>query len=237
MNLLHRSLAQLFVLAVIVPTVGAVPAEAAPPPGQTPAPDRVRLVGEPGSVVRSASYRLGPAELARVADTRRFRTARLSSTTYRMVALTWRGDAAAALRIRSRAEGHWSLWRKLAPLTDLPDATSGEGNGVHGTELLWMGPSDGIQVIVRGHRPEQLTLQLIDPGVLESDSDVVTHTRPGTARSLRPVRPGRICSTASSGVPTRAGATVVPTTAAPSSRRTSTTRQRATTTPGPTSRR
>ena len=94
-----------------------------------------------------------------------------------MVALTWRGDDAAALRIRSRAEGHWSLWRKLAPLTDLPDATSGEGNGVHGTELLWMGPSDGIQVIVRGPRPERLTLQLIDPGVLESDSDLVTHTK------------------------------------------------------------
>ena len=153
MNLLHRSLAQFFVLAVIVPAVGAVPAEAAPPPGQTPAPDRVRLVGEPGSVVRSASYRLGPAELTRVADTRRFRTARLSTTTYRMVAVTWRGDDAAALRIRSRTEGHWSLWRKLAPLTDLPDATSGEGNGVHGTELLWLGASDGIQVIVRGHRP------------------------------------------------------------------------------------
>ncbi len=237
MNLLHRSLAQLFVLAVIVPAVGAVPAEAAPPPGQTPAPDRVRLVGEPGSVVRSASYRLGPAELTRVADTRRFRTARLSSTTYRMVALTWRGDDAAALRIRSRTEGHWSLWRKLAPLTDLPDATSGEGNGVHGTELLWLGPSDGIQVIVRGHRPKRLTLQLIDPGVLESDSDVVTHTkaRNGTGAPA-PVRPGRICSTASSGVPTRAGATVAPTTAAPSSRRTSTTRQRATTTRGPTSR-
>ena len=200
MNLLHRSLAQLFVLAVIVPAVGAVPAEAAPPPGQTPAPDRVRLVGEPGSVVRSASYRLGPAELTRVADTRRFRTARLSSTTYRMVALTWRGDDAAALRIRSRTEGHWSLWRKLAPLTDLPDATSGEGNGVHGTELLWVGPSDGIQVIVRGHRPKQLTLQLIDPGELESDSDVVTHPRPGTARGS-----GRRCAPAGSALPQAVG--------------------------------
>ena len=136
-------------------------------------------------MVRSASYRLGPAELTRVADARRFRTGRLSSTTYRMVALTWRGDDAAALRIRSRAEGRWSHWRMLAPLTDLPDATSGEGNGVHGTELLWIGPSDGIQVIVRGPRPEQLTLQLIDPGVLESDFDLVTHTRPGTARELR----------------------------------------------------
>ena len=185
MNLLHRSLAQLFVLAIIVPTVGAVPAEAAPPPGQTPAPDRVRLVGESGSVVRSASYRLGPAELARVADTRRFRTARLSSTTYRMAALTWRGDAASALRIRSRADGRWSLWQKLAPLTDLPNATSGEGNGVHGTELLWVGPSDGIQVIVRGPRPRQLKLQLIDPGELESDSDVVAPTKPGTAPRLR----------------------------------------------------
>jgi N-acetylmuramoyl-L-alanine amidase len=185
MNLLHRSLVQLFVLAAIVPTVGAVPAEAARPPGQTPAPDRVRLVGEPGSVVRSASYRLGPAELTRVADTRRFRTARLSSTTYRMVALTWRGDDAAALRIRSRSEGRWSHWRKLAPLTDLPDATSREWSGVHGTELLWIGPSDGIQVIVRGPRPEQLALQLIDPGVLDSDADPVAHTRPGTARELR----------------------------------------------------
>ena len=185
MNLLHRSVAQLFVLAVIVPTVGAVPSDAGPLQGQTPAPDRLRLIGEPGSVVRSASYRLGPAELTRVADTRGFRTARLSSTTYRMVAVTWRGDDAGALRFRSRAEGHWSLWRKLAPLTDLPDADSGEGNGVHGTEPLWMRPSDGIQVMVRGPRPERLTLQLIDPGVLESDSDVVTPTTHRAAGALR----------------------------------------------------
>ncbi len=245
MNLLHRSLAQLFVLAVIVPAAGAVPAEAVPPPGQAPAPDQLRLVGEPGSVVRSASYRLGPAELTRVADTRRFRTARLSSTTYRMVALTWRGDDPAALRIRSRTEGHWSPWRTLAPLTDLPNATSGEGNGVRGTELLWVGQSDGIQAIVRGAQPKRLTLQLIDPGELESDSDVVAETvashwsqrqRPERRLGSGAVRPCPSCSTAVTGAPTRAGATVARTTATPSSRCTSTTLRRETATRWPTSR-
>src|SRR6478672_11456276 len=125
----------------------------------------IRLVSDPGSGVRSVDLPLTARTLrtvgaARAAGTR---TPMLRTSTYRMLGLTWHG-ADPQLRVRTRSAGAWSAWRPMPALTDLPDTGTPEGGRrVHGTEPLWVGPSDGVQVGVRGPARD-LELVLIDPG-------------------------------------------------------------------------
>ncbi len=52
----------------------------------------------------------------------------------------------------------------MPPLHDLPDVHSEEGaKGRAGTDLVWIGAADGVQVDLRGDRPEDLTLVLLHP--------------------------------------------------------------------------
>jgi hypothetical protein len=184
MNLLrHHPFLLAVALVVAAPALVEGPVTAQPaPPGSAlaPAPD-VRLTAVPGSVVRSASYGLGSDRLGHVAGTRQHRTAPLATTTYEMVALTWRGEDSVPAKVRTRTDDSWSTWRRLPLLTDLPDSDSGEGNGVRGTDLLWVGPSDGVQVSIRGTRPRALRLALIDPGVLPSDTGAALKPAAGRA--------------------------------------------------------
>jgi len=130
----------------------------------------IRLVSDPGSGVRSVDVPLTARTLrtvgaARAAGTR---TPMLRTSTYRMLGLTWHG-ADPQLRVRTRSAGAWSAWRPMPALTDLPDTGTPEGSRpVHGTEPLWVGPSDGVQVGVRGPARD-LELVLIDPGTGSSD--------------------------------------------------------------------
>ncbi|WP_030233307.1 MULTISPECIES: N-acetylmuramoyl-L-alanine amidase [unclassified Streptomyces] len=90
---------------------------------------------------------------------------------FSMIGVTW-DDPDAALhgtvhvRTRSRESGVWSAWRALD--TDVRTPESGPDRdraGVRGgTQPLWTGPSDGIQVRVSGPAlPEGLRVELVDP--------------------------------------------------------------------------
>ncbi len=150
---------------------GATAAAPAPAPAG-PAVD-VRLQADAGSVVRAASVRIGrkaaTGRLHRPAHGAGQRTARLDTSTFSMVAVTWRGKAP-GIRVRTHTDGRWTGWRRLAELADLPDVATAEGNGRRGTEPLWVGASDGVQVSVLGARPAGLHVELIDPGSLPSDA-------------------------------------------------------------------
>jgi len=98
--------------------------------------------------------------------------------------VTWTGEAAVT-EVRTRGARGWTAWRRLAPLTDLPED---EGNGLRGSELLWVGPSDGVQVRVSRGTPTDLRLVLIDPGVLPGDADPALGDAP--AADLRAVAEG-----------------------------------------------
>ena len=100
------------------------------------------------------------------------RTPRLVTTTFSMVGVTWRGglDGAPTVHVRTRrsTDGgapEWSDWTNLPLQMDLPGA--GEGNGRHGTQPVWLGPSTGVQIRLTGHRPDDLTLVLMDTGPTE----------------------------------------------------------------------
>jgi len=147
-------------LALLTPSLARAVATAAP---------ALRLRDERGSVVRALSAPLGDDAFPGVGKEAATQTGLLETSPFSMVALSWRGDEA-PLWVRTRSAGAWSDWRQLAPLTDLPDPESGEGNGTRGTELLWVGRCDGVQVGLQGRRPDDLTLELIDPGVLPGDA-------------------------------------------------------------------
>ena len=94
----------------------------------------------------------------------RWQTKQLPTSTHSMVAVTWaRNTREPSIRIRSRFGGSWQEWRTLPTLNDIPDLDSAEGTDVAGTDLVWIGAADGIQVDVSGDRPKDLTLVLLHP--------------------------------------------------------------------------
>ena len=94
----------------------------------------------------------------------RWQTQQLPTSTHSMVALTWaRSSRPPAIRIRSRRDGSWQPWRPLPVLEDMPDLGSAERTDVTGTDLVWVGAADGVQVDVQGSRPDGLTLVLLHP--------------------------------------------------------------------------
>ncbi|GAA1896162.1 N-acetylmuramoyl-L-alanine amidase [Actinomadura bangladeshensis] len=98
------------------------------------------------------------------------RTAGLPAATtepFSLVGVTWnrpREELRGTVRLRTRdaRTGRWSGWRALEPqLADAPD----EG-GRGGTNGLWVGPSNGVEVRVAGQGrrlPDGLRVDLIDP--------------------------------------------------------------------------
>jgi hypothetical protein len=130
----------------------------------------LQLSAEVGSDVRSLEVRLGDDLLPQVGPGR-WGTTRLMTSTHSMVALTWRTRSPEPhIQINSRTAGSWRGWRRLAALHDLPDVASGEDTGIAGTELVWIGDADGIQVKVTGERPPDLTLVLLHPARRAEDA-------------------------------------------------------------------
>ena len=154
------------------------------PPGSS-RPPLLRLKADPGSPVSTLELRSGPRRGGRPRGPAT--TPRLRTTTYSLVGATWRGGARAdpGVRVRSRTDGRWGDWRHLRVLTDRPDAGAEGVPGRRGTEPLWVGPADGVQVRVR-HEPRRLRLVLIDPGSSPGDRSASASASP----AARPVPAG-----------------------------------------------
>lgn len=132
------------------------------------APD-VPLVKDKGSVVRAATVPLARGR-GLVADARgRHLTQRLTTDAYKMVAVTW-ASGRPEVDVRFRNARGWSEWTHLEALTDGPTVGDAESRQAtrRGTELLWVGRSDGVQV--RTTATTGLDLVLIDPGALAADA-------------------------------------------------------------------
>jgi hypothetical protein len=98
-----------------------------------------------------------------------------STKPFRMLAVSWSNthaglDGTVQVKTRSSATGRWSGWQRLAAGDGLPDPAERDRAGVRGaTAPLWTGPSDGVQVRVRGAHgaralPAGLTVDLVNPG-------------------------------------------------------------------------
>lgn len=173
----RRRLARLVAGAAAVPAVAA----AGPPPPAGAAPPgsgrRVRLRRDPGSVVSAAEVPIAErAELTRTAGT--VRTGVIETTGFSMLGVTWSaGPGHVRVRVR-RAAGGWSDWEPVARMHDGPDAASEEGHGARGgTEPLWVGRAEALQVEVSGWVQEPV-LVVIDPGRRAEDAVVVPEGEP-----------------------------------------------------------
>lgn len=103
---------------------------------------------------------------------------------YSMVGLTWHGDDP-ALRVRAHAADGWGPWRAAGVMDDGPTRT----RALRSTTLLWVGPSDGVQVRAAGSGYRDLELVLIDPGHLASDRAAAPAAPPPARRTTRTVTP------------------------------------------------
>jgi len=107
----------------------------------------------------------------------RWQTKQLRTSTHAMVALTWaRTPREPRIRIRSRKGGRWQEWRSMPTMHDRPDLYSEEANtDVLGTDLVWVGAADGVQVEVSGHRPKDLTIVLLHPARVRGGTSLAAH--------------------------------------------------------------
>ncbi|MFC6285688.1 N-acetylmuramoyl-L-alanine amidase [Nocardioides sp. GCM10027113] len=117
----------------------------------------------PGSDVERLHLPLGDDLLPRTAAGR-WESSRLPTSTHSMVAFTWGiGQAAPAVAVRSRTGGSWGPWQGVPMLHDVPEDEVA-GASLTGTDLVWIGRADGIQIRVDGERPADLALVLLHPG-------------------------------------------------------------------------
>lgn len=156
--------------AALVPLTLALPVVSAP--AAAAAPVRPVVVEQPvDGVDRAAAAEGGAAAPTAL-------TARRSTGRFSAVGVTWAADpavAAVAVQVRTRTGGRWSAWSALESET-APEADSAEGRRTTrvGTDPLWVGPSDGVQVRVdaAGRRPQQVRVALIDPGSSPADASL-----------------------------------------------------------------
>jgi N-acetylmuramoyl-L-alanine amidase len=122
------------VLAVALALVGAAVWAAAPALSLNP---YVPRVVEFSVHVRSPAARAAGS----AATTRVIRT----SQRFDLVGLTWHGPVGARVQVRARlAGGRWTTWHVPDPAGDVPD----RGPPVHGTEPIWVGGADALQLRV-----------------------------------------------------------------------------------------
>ncbi len=196
-SLRRRDLATLGAAAAVLPLVGltAGPAAAVPAAAPAKAGGRLRLRPDEGGVGAALDVALtpDPRVAARGAV---LRTAEQSTDRFALLGVTWAaGTGQVRVRVRG-AGGAWGPWRSVPTLRDLPDRGTAEARRTRaGTEPLWVGDSDGVQVEVTG-AVERAVLTLVDPGDHPLDHADDPHdphdphdtvdARPKRHRSLRP---------------------------------------------------
>jgi N-acetylmuramoyl-L-alanine amidase len=174
---------------------GLLAAAAVPPPVSAAAP-----VQRP---VRPQVHKLGLAGVdpAALAELRQqdpgarpaILTSRRPTEAFRLLGVSWTpGEQAPRINVeaRTRTTRGWSPWRDLE-LEDVASAPRGalqpgdDHAGTRaGTEPLYSGPSSGVQVrvdVVSGGLPQDLRVDLVDPGT--SDADASTVARPAAAEA------------------------------------------------------
>jgi len=150
----------------------------APRAAARPVP-RVALAKVPGQPLREATRRLDNGR----ADLR---------ASFAQVAVTWRsGDLTAV----ARAHGNrgWTAWQDLDRITGHAGVGhTGVGHtGVQGTDLIWMGPSDRVQVRVDGSGAATARVVLIDSRGRASDAPVRRTASQPAAKPHKPHKPDR----------------------------------------------
>lgn len=158
--------------------------------GDSPGRERgLVLATSGGSDVVSVTLPLGDDVAPRVGPSR-WESQRLPTSTHSMAALTWPlTEEPPTAYLRSRKDGSWGSWVRLPVLHDGPDLTE-ESPTRAGTDLMWIGRADGVQVRLVGRRPPGAALVLFHPAARLDDpllAGMSARTAPGRASASEPV--------------------------------------------------
>ena len=120
-------------------------------------------------------------------------TAERETGQFETLGVTWRSstqDIDVTVVVRTRSESGWTKWEPLE-LLDTPETPEGDLAGVRdGTEPMWVGESDAVQVrvdVLSGAEPQDLRVDLIDPG--ESGYDDQVGVAPAAAADAAASKP------------------------------------------------
>ena len=100
-----------------------------------------------------------------------WRSSRLPATPFTMVGFVWAATSTRTpkVKVRTRRNGQWSRWWPLPTAHALPGAAKSDHTG---TELVWVGRSDGIQFEIAGVIAPAMKLVLLYPKPLASDGSI-----------------------------------------------------------------
>lgn len=184
-----RRLGAVLCAAGLVPALIALPTFTAP--AAHPHPVKESMQSLPLAAITSLA---GP----RIAGTVAPGTTTASVKQFQALAVTWLPGSrptqvTVSVRVHS-VSGSWSGWQTVADQDIAPD-----GNGVDahrqlrvGTDLLWVGPSDGVQVRVddtSGPPPRDMRVDLINPGTSAADASPGPGSAPAGSALAAPAEP------------------------------------------------
>ena len=108
----------------------------------------------------------------RTVGTSRWQSAQLPATPFTMVGFVWSAASprTPAVQVRTRRRGQWSRWWPLPAAHELAGSTRTSDHT--GTELVWVGRSDGIQFEIADVLAPAMKLVLLYPKPLDSDGSI-----------------------------------------------------------------
>ncbi|WP_110206110.1 N-acetylmuramoyl-L-alanine amidase [Nocardioides daejeonensis] len=161
-NTTTRLMAATAAVGLLIPLSAAVASAAPERPSEQAADGPVTLQPEAGGVAAVEVPLATRAPARRAAGDPGVQIGEPQDTsTFSQVAVTWKGTAG-EVAVRTRSGGRWTGWQELEPLEDGPDRGQEVGSR-QGSDLLWVGASDGVQVRTTGAVPQDLTLVLQQP--------------------------------------------------------------------------
>ncbi|MQA25432.1 MAG: hypothetical protein GEU94_08165 [Micromonosporaceae bacterium] len=89
------------------------------------------------------------------------------------------GEVSVAARVLR--DGEWTPWQAVSAFEAADESAARHTAARSGSELLWFGPSEGVELAVTavdGADPERVRLDLIDPGDAPADRDLVRPEAP-----------------------------------------------------------
>ncbi|PZS34626.1 MAG: hypothetical protein DLM59_04415, partial [Pseudonocardiales bacterium] len=155
-----------------VPVLLAIPVTTLPSPKAHPVKPSEQLVTL-GSFDRPAAGVLASAKQGIVGSVPTLSVREEATHSYSAVAVTWAADKGlgpVTAQVRGKQGSRWTEWHTAEADDQSPPA---RGEKRLGSELVWLGPSQGVDVSVTsasGRSPRDVAVRLIDPGTSAADA-------------------------------------------------------------------
>ncbi len=197
---MRRIIAGLLATVAFTGTFVVLPVYAAPLPQAEPVEPSVEAVplGSVAAPAPEADVQKGTTEpVAGVPTTAPVLTLQQNDVAqFSMVGVSWAYDAAVTdtlvqVRVRDKG-GNWGDWMEAGTENAEDGSDAGAARIRGGSEPLWTGPSDGVEVELAtrsGAQPTDVRLDLIDPGKSAADSSLETPDIRATADAAMAMPP------------------------------------------------